>query len=89
MFVLTDNKSGGVYAVRDIRADDAVERVVQLFVDKDDAVRYYILLKADEYPRDLSVTEVDEDTVKENCRQYGYRFTIIDADKFVIPPTQQ
>jgi len=85
MFVLTDNKSGGVYAVRD---DDAMERVVQLFVDKDDAERYYIMLKADEYPRDLSVQEVDEATVKENCRQYGYRFTVIDVDEFVIPPPQ-
>lgn len=85
MFVLTDNKSGGVYAVRD---DEAVERVVQLFVDKDDAERYYVLLKADEYPRDLSVQEVDEDTVKENCRQYGYRFTVIGPDEFVIPPQQ-
>ena len=85
MFVLTDNNSGGVYAVRD---DEEVERVVQLFVDKDDAERYYVLLKADEYPRDLSVMEVDEDTVKENCRQYGYRFTVIDPDEFVIPPPQ-
>jgi|TARA_B100000035_G_scaffold15313_1_gene12461 hypothetical protein len=85
MFVLTDNKSGGVYAVRD---DEAMERVVQLFVDKDDAERYYIMLKADEYPRDLSVQEVDEATVKENCRQYGYRFAIIDVDEFVIPPPQ-
>ena len=68
MFVLTDDKSGGVYAVRD---DEKMERVVQLFVDKDDAERYYIMLKADEYPRDLSITEVDEETVKENCRQYG------------------
>ncbi len=85
MFVLTDNKSGGVYAVRD---DESIERVVQLFIDKDDAERYYMLLKADEYPRDLTVSEVDEDTVKENCRQYGYRFTIIDTDEFVIPPPQ-
>ena len=85
MFVLTDNKSGGVYAVRD---DEKLERVVQLFVDKDDAERYYIMLKADEYPRDLTVTEVDEATVKENCRQYGYRFCVIDADNFVIPPPQ-
>ena len=53
MFVLTDDKSGGVYAVRD---DDKMERVVQMFVDKDDAERYYIMLKADEYPRDLTVT---------------------------------
>ena len=43
---LTDDKSGGVYAVRD---DDKMERVVQMFVDKDDAERYYIMLKADEY----------------------------------------
>ena len=62
MFVLTDDKSGGVYAVRD---DEKMERVVQLFVDKDDAERYYIMLKADEYPRDLSITEVDEETERE------------------------
>ena len=86
MFVLTDDKSGGVYAVRD---DEKMERVVQLFVDKDDAERYYIMLKADEYPRDLSITEVDEETVKENCRQYGYRFAVIDSDNFVIPPPQE
>ena len=38
MFVLLDTKTGGVYAVRD---DESVDRVVQMFVDKDDAVRYY------------------------------------------------
>ena len=42
MFVLTDCKTGGVYAVRD---DNTVDRVVQIFVDKDDAVRYYEMLK--------------------------------------------
>ena len=55
MFVLTDDKSGGVYAVRD---DEKMERVVQLFIDKDDAERYYIMLKADEYPRDLTIFKV-------------------------------
>ena len=48
MFVLTDCKTGGVYAVRD---DKTIERVVQIFVDKDDAVRYYEMLKDNNYPR--------------------------------------
>ena len=86
MSVLTETVSGGVYAVRD---DEAVERVVQLFVDKDDAERYYMLLKASDYDRDLVVSEVEEEMVKENCRQYGYRFCIIGTDDFVIPPPQK
>ena len=39
MFVLLDTKTGGVYAVRD---DESVDRVVQMFVDKDDA---YVIMK--------------------------------------------
>lgn len=83
MFVLVDENTGGVYAVRD---DDTVERVVQMFVDKDDADRYYEMLVAANYKRKLTVTEVEEDTVKDNCRNYGYQFTIITPDDFVIPP---
>jgi hypothetical protein len=83
VFVLVDKATGGVYAVRD---DETVERVVQLFVDKDDADRYYEMLRASDYPRILEVTEVEEDSVKDNCRQYGYMFTVITPDDFVIPP---
>jgi len=83
MFVLIDKKTGGVYAVRD---DETVERVVQMFVDKDDAERYYEMLQASDYPRDLEVTEVEEESVKENCISYGYQFSIITPDDIVIPP---
>ena len=38
MYVLTDKATGGVYAVTD---DEKDEKVVQIFVDKDDALRYY------------------------------------------------
>ena len=67
-FVLLDKKTGGVYAVRD---DNHTERVVQIFLDKDDAVRYYGMLKAEDYPRKLSVQEIAEDQVKENCTMHG------------------
>ena len=85
MFVLLDKKTGGVYAVRD---DDDTERVVQIFLDKDDAVRYYQMLKADNYPRRLSVQEIEEEQVKENCTMHGYAFSFISPDDFVIPPPQ-
>ena len=49
-FVLLDKKTGGVYAVRD---DDHTERVVQIFLDRDDAVRYYGMLKAEDGIRDV------------------------------------
>ena len=85
MFVLLDKKTGGVYAVRD---DDHTERVVQIFLDKDDAVRYYQMLKADNYPRRLSVQDIEEEQVNENCTMHGYAFSFISPDDFVIPPPQ-
>ena len=51
MFVLLDKKTGGVYAVRE---DNRKERVVQIFLDKDDATRYYDMLLAD----DLSLIHI-------------------------------
>ena len=83
MFVLVDESSGGVYAVRD---DDTIYRVVQIFVDKDDATRYYDMLVSANYRKELVVTEVEEDSVKQNCKTYGYKYTIISTDDFVIPP---
>ena len=85
MFVLLDKRTGGVYAVRD---DDRKERVVQIFLDKGDAVRYYDMLLADDYPRKLSVTEIEEEQVKENCTMNGYAFSIITPDELVVPPPQ-
>lgn len=83
LFVLVDRETNGVYAVRD---DETIERVVQLFVDKDDAYRYYEMLQASDYPRQLEIKEVEKDMVKENCKNFGYMFTIITTDDFVIPP---
>ena len=83
MFVLKDCKTGGVYAVRD---DNTVDRVVQIFVDKDDAVRYYEMLKDNDYPRKLDVRFMEEDDLKVSCKNYGYKFSVITPDDIVIPP---
>ncbi|UNH61284.1 hypothetical protein SSZBM1_167 [Synechococcus phage S-SZBM1] len=83
MYVLVDKKSGGVYAVKD---DDTRDRVVQLFVDEDDAERYHGHLIASDYKRTLEVVEVEEDVVRANCTQYGYSYTIITPNDIVFPP---
>ena len=78
MFVLTDCKTGGVYAVRD---DKTIERVVQIFVDKDDAVRYYEMLKDSDYPRKLDVRFMEEDDVKMSCKNYANYLYIVNLNK--------
>ena len=82
MFILTDTKTGGVYAVFN------KERVktVQIFEEEDDAQRYWNLLEADGYTGSLEVCEVDLNVVAANCDNYGYFYTVINKDDLVIPP---
>ena len=82
MFVLIDNNSGGVYAVE---KKDTISKVVQYFEEKDDAERYIGLLDADDYEDKLEVFEVNPDVIAFNCSQYGYQYTVISPNDFVIP----
>ena len=82
MFILLDKKTVGVYAVN----DNDGGKVVQIFVDKDDADRYYGLLQADDYKRPLDVTEVDEEIVIQNCNAHNYNYVFIDPNELVVPP---
>ena len=82
MFVLIDKNSGGVYAVE---KKDTISKVVQCFEEKDDAERYIGLLDADDYEDKLEVFEVNPDVIAFNCSQYGYQYTVISQNDFVIP----
>lgn len=82
MYILTSKKSGGVYAIEN---KDRI-KTVQMFVDKDDAIRYHGLLLADDYREPLEVTEVDETAVIDNCNVFGYKYCIIEPNDFVVPP---
>jgi len=59
-------------------------RSLQLFIDKDDAVRYAGLLEADDHPA-LEIVEVDDDSIVKTCELMGYKYSIITPDDFVIP----
>lgn len=82
MYVLIDKKSGGVYAVK----NEGKLRCVQMWEQKEDAERYYELLKAEDYSDRLEVVEVNEDIVSKNCAVNGYYYTVIGPDELIIPP---
>ena len=83
MFVLTDKNTGGVYAVKNYKN----VQTVQAFVKKDDAVRYYELLKADNYKTDLDIIEVDPQVLALNCETRGLFLLTSYPDELIIPPS--
>ena len=82
MWLLTEaDKREGAYAVKDIAGD----KVLFLFEQEDDAYRYCMqLVEQDDV--DMDVVEVDEEVAIKACEVYNYRYTIITAKDFVIPP---
>tara|TARA_B100002019_G_scaffold218797_1_gene191445 strand:- start:12513 stop:12764 length:252 start_codon:yes stop_codon:yes gene_type:complete len=82
MWILVAPQSGGVYAAKDMLG----KKVVQLFEEEDDAVRYHGLLEAEDFKDVLTVEEVELPQVVANCNKYGYSYTIIKKDDLVIPP---
>ena len=82
MFVLTDTKTGGIYAVH----SKDMTKTVTVFEDRDDALRYVELLNAEDYEDDLEVLEVDKDVIAINCNTYGYSYSVIQKDDLIVPP---
>ncbi len=86
MFLLTlkNKKDDGAYAV----ADDFGEKVLFLFEQEDDAVRYAMMMRdvaeTDENPMD--VIEVDGELAIRTCKMYNYKYAVITPNDFVIPP---
>jgi hypothetical protein len=82
MFVLTDKKTGGIYAVN----SKDLSKTVTVFEDSDDAERYVGLLQADDYDEELEVMEVDQDVIAINCNTYGYTYSVVKKDDLIVPP---
>ena len=83
MYVITlKDHPQGIYSVFD--KDD--KRIVPLFTEQDDAVRYVMALAEDEENPELQVLETEPDQIIHACRSQGQRFSIITPDDFIIPP---
>jgi len=83
MFLLAvkDRKDDGAYAV--INQDG--EKVLFLFEEEDDAVRYALQLE-DQEDSEMDVVEVDDALAIKTCRMYNYKYAVITPNDIVIPP---
>ncbi len=83
MYVITlKDHPQGIYSVFD--KDD--KRIVPLFTEQDDAVRYVMALAEDEENPELQVLETEPDQIIHACRSQGQRFSIITSDDLIVPP---
>ena len=83
MFVITlKDQPQGIYSVFD--TDE--ERIVPLFEQADDALRYVMQLSEDEENPDLQIMNVQPDQIIQACRVQGQKYSIITADDLIVPP---
>ena len=83
MFLLTlrDKKDEGAYAVDDGYGD----KVLFLFEDEDDAIRYALMLEDEGYP-EMHVIEVEDEIMIKTCKMHNYKYAVITPNDIVIPP---
>ena len=83
MFLLTlkDRKDDGAYAVKNLYG----EKVLFLFEEEDDAVRYAMMLEDQEETK-MDVVEVDDALAITTCKRYNYRYAVVTPNDIVIPP---
>jgi hypothetical protein len=83
MFLLTlkDRKDDGAYAVQDQHGN----KVLFLFEEEDDAIRYALMLE-DQEETEMDVVEVDDELAIKTCKMYNYRYAVITPEDIVIPP---
>ena len=86
MYLLTLNsrKDDGAYAVQDSDGD----KVLFLFEEEDDAVRYAMMLEDNlEQANHMQVIEVEDDLAIKTCSMYNYKYAVVTPDDLVIPPS--
>jgi len=81
LLTLKGRKDDGAYAVYDSKGG----KVLFLFKEEDDAVRYALMLE-DEDEKEYEVVEVDDELAIKTCILYNYKYSIITPNDIVIPP---
>ena len=83
MYLLTlkDGKDDGAYAVQ----DEWGHKVLFLFEEEDDAVRYAMMLEHEEN-QVMDVVEVESDIALKTCKMHGYKYSVITPNDIVTLP---
>tara|TARA_A100001234_G_scaffold212652_1_gene214393 strand:- start:438 stop:701 length:264 start_codon:yes stop_codon:yes gene_type:complete len=83
MFIITlKDVPSGVYSV----FDESEDRIIPVFEEEDDAVRYLMHLEEDDETPELEINSVDIDALVQACIVQGQKYSIISSDDFIIPP---
>jgi hypothetical protein len=85
MYLLTlkGRKDDGAFSV----SNKYGEKVLFLFEDEDDAIRYAMMLEEDpDYEKEMEVVEVDDELAIKTCKTYNYKYAVITPDDIVVPP---
>jgi hypothetical protein len=82
MFLITidGSEEGGAFSVTN--SDD--EKIIYIFQEEDDAVRYAIMLEDLGYP-ETHVIEYDSELLIKTCEITGNKYTVITPHDMVIP----
>ena len=74
MYILTvtGKESEGAYSV----INDDGDKILYIFEQEDDAIRYAMMLEEQDYP-DMHIIEVDDQVMISTCESHGYNYTVI------------
>jgi len=83
MFIITgkNGEAEGAFSV----VDDDGEKVLYIFEEEDDAIRFSLQLE-DQGLVKMDVVEVDDELMIKTCELHEHRYTVITSDDIVIPP---
>jgi hypothetical protein len=83
MYILTvtGKESEGAYSV----VDDEGNKILYIFEQEDDAIRFAMMLEDQDYP-DMHIIEVDDQVMISTCESHGYNYAVISKNDIVVPP---
>lgn len=83
MFILAvhGKESEGAFSVN----DDNGEKILYMFEEEDDAIRFAMMLEEENYP-EMHVIEVEDEMIIATCEVHGHNYTIITENDIVVPP---
>jgi hypothetical protein len=84
LVTLDGKEDEGAYAA----VDEFGDHILYIFEERDDAVRFAMLLEEDDYPK-MDVVEVEEKVAIKACEIHGYEYRIFTPNDIVIPPQQK
>jgi len=85
MFILTisGRETEGAYSV----PNDDGEKILYIFEEEDDAIRYAMMLEESGSP-EMHVIEIEDDLMIKTCEMHDYKYAVITANDIVIPPRE-